>query len=139
MRRTEEYEVNGGHPIAHQFGHPIRSSNKLPLTSVNRNLGSLNDGAHKGTTHVQPRRKSRVKPRDIEELARWLSDRDVAILHSVAEHQFLTVRQVEALHFADHAPVSGRRIARRTLARLRNYRLLGTLERRIGGVKAGSV
>jgi hypothetical protein len=80
-----------------------------------------------------------MKPRDIEELASWLSERDFAILRSVAEHQFLTVRQVEALHFADHAPTSGGRIARRTLARLRTHRLLGTLERRIGGVKAGSV
>ncbi|MGJ6122348.1 replication-relaxation family protein [Mycolicibacterium sp. Y3] len=79
-----------------------------------------------------------MKPRDLHELASWLSERDIAVLQSVAEHQFLTVGHVEALHFATHAPVSGPRIARRTLARLRHYRLLGTLQRRIGGVKAGS-
>lgn len=127
------------YPIAYHFGRPIRSSTEPLLTSVNDNLGSPNDSAHVGTTLVNLRRKQRMTPRDIEELASWLSDRDFAILRSVDEHQFLTVKQVEALHFADHAPISAARTARRTLARLRNYRLLGTLERRIGGVKAGSV
>jgi hypothetical protein len=75
---------------------------------------------------------------DVEELAARLSDRDLAILHSVAEHYFLTARQVEVLHFPDHGPASGPRIARRTLARLRDLRLLGALERHIGGYGRGS-
>ncbi|MFH5232452.1 replication-relaxation family protein [Antrihabitans spumae] len=71
-------------------------------------------------------------------MADRLSDRDWAILRSVQQHQLMTVDQIHALHFADLAPKSGPRIARRTLARLRAMAVLGTLHRRIGGVRAGS-
>lgn len=117
-------QMGGGYPIA----HPPAAGKKPPLTSINRQIGSGNDGAHTGTT----------RSRDIEALASQLSERDWAILRSVAEHQFLTVRQVEVLHFARNAPTSGSRIARRTLARLRRLRLLAALERRTGGLGAGS-
>lgn len=118
---------------------PIASTAKPSLTSTEGTVVSLNDGAHTGTTPPKPRRKQRVKPRDIDELAAWLSERDVAILRSVAAHQFLTVRHIQTLHFADHPPDASGRLARRTLARLRDHRLLGTLQRRIGGIRAGSV
>ena len=134
MKREDQHPVSSAYPT----GHPIASQSKHPLTIGDNDLGSLNDGAHTGTTPTTPRRKQRMKPRDIQELASWLSERDVAVLQSVAEHQFLAVKHIEALHFANHAPISGPRIARRTLARLRHYRLLGTLQRSIGGVKAGS-
>jgi len=134
MSYEGRHRLSSDHPIAHPF-----ASGYIPhLTSVNGHLVAGNDGAHTGTTPARPRRKQRVGPRDIEELESRLSDRDFAILQSVAEHQFLTVRQVEALHFADNAPISGSRIARRTLARLRDFRLLGTMERRVGGVRPGS-
>ena len=71
-------------------------------------------------------------------MADRLSDRDWAILRSVQQHQLMTVDQIHALHFADLAPTSGPRIARRTMARLRDVAILGTLHRRIGGVRAGS-
>lgn len=67
-----------------------------------------------------------------------ISDRDYQILRSIAEHRFLTTHQIHALHFADHTTTSGGRIARRTLARLRSLGLTDILERRIGGVRAGS-
>ena len=44
-----------------------------------------------------------------------LSERDWAILRSVAEHKFLTTRQIADLYFADHAPAACERIARRTV------------------------
>ncbi|MDO3175891.1 replication-relaxation family protein [Mycobacteroides abscessus] len=71
-------------------------------------------------------------------MADRLSDRDRAILRSVDDHQFLTARHIEALHFDAIAATARSRIARRTLARLRELRILGTLERRIGGIRAGS-
>lgn len=123
--------------LGHPAGHPFAAVSKPRSTSANPASGALNDGAQQGTT-ATPRRKRRLMPRDVSELASWLSDRDMAVLQSVADHQFLTVRHVEALHFGDHAPTSGARIARRTMARLRDYRALGTLERRIGGTRAGS-
>lgn len=124
--------TNHGHPA----DHPFAAASPSLLTSTNPPSGVLNDGAQRGTT--PSRRKRRLLPRDVTELASWLSERDMAVLQSVSEHQFLTVRQVEALHFGDHAPTSGARIARRTMARLRDYGALGTLERRIGGLRAGS-
>ncbi|WP_237075736.1 replication-relaxation family protein [Mycobacteroides abscessus] len=67
-----------------------------------------------------------------------MSERDIAILRSVAEHHFMTTSQIQAIHFGNHAPEVGARLARRTLARLRRHRLLAALDRRIGGVRAGS-
>lgn len=134
MSVERENQLNDDHPIA----HPFAGNSKPPLTPADVDLGSLNDGAQLGTTSTPRAGKRRVRAAGIIAIAALLSDRDQAVLRSVDEHQFLTVRQIEALHFADHAPISGSRIARRTLARLRSHRLLGTLERRIGGVRAGS-
>jgi hypothetical protein len=68
-----------------------------------------------------------------------LSERDLVVIHSVQEHRFLTAPQIEMLHFADHStPESGARVCRRVLARLTRERLLSRLQRRVGGVRAGS-
>ncbi len=74
-----------------------------------------------------------------ERLGYDLSERDLDVIRSVAEHRFLTARQLEQLHFASHASgEAGARICRRTLARLTHARLLARLQRRVGGVRAGS-
>lgn len=68
-----------------------------------------------------------------------LSERDLAVINAVAEHRFLTARQVEALLFRDHATqLAAARVCRRVLQRLTERRLLARLKRRIGGVRAGS-
>jgi len=68
-----------------------------------------------------------------------LGERDLVVLSSVARHRFLTGRQIEAFHFSNHASsVTGSRVCRRVLARLVDQRLLVRLERRVGGVRAGS-
>lgn len=132
-QRNGQNRSRQSYPVAHPFAAVVSSR----LASSDPSPGVLNDGAHTGTTPA-PRRKRRLQPRDVAELASWLSDRDMAVLQSVSDHQFLTVRHIEALHFGDHAPTSGSRIARRTMAKLREYGALGTLERRIGGIRAGS-
>src|SRR5918911_237861 len=77
--------------------------------------------------------------RGLAQLRERLSERDLNVLRSVAEHRFLTARQIEALHFADHASdLAGARVCRRVLARLTDERLLARLARRVGGVRAGS-
>lgn len=126
------------HGHAGPIDAPIASSATAPLTSTNIEIGSPNDGAHTGTTPTKPTGKQRIQRRDIEALASRLSERDLAILRSVAEHQFLTMRHIQRLHFNDHPAAASARLARRALARLRDLRLLGTLERRIGGLEAGS-
>src|SRR5438105_7465196 len=77
--------------------------------------------------------------RGLAQLRERLSERDLDVIRSVADHRFLTARQVEALHFAGHATqLAGARVCRRVLARLTDERLLARLQRRVGGVRAGS-
>lgn len=81
----------------------------------------------------------RLGRRGLERLRNRLSDRDLAILRAVEGFRLLTARQIEALHFIDHAtPLTAARSARRVLERLTRDRVLVRLERRIGGVRAGS-
>jgi hypothetical protein len=57
----------------------------------------------------------------------------------VARHRYLTTRQIECFWFHDHATsLSGARVCRRVLRRLHDLHVIAHLERRIGGVRAGS-
>ena len=68
-----------------------------------------------------------------------LSHRELAVLASVNSFRYLSARQIEELHFFDHAtPLTGARTCRRVLERLTRAGVLWRLERRIGGVRAGS-
>ncbi|APE38111.1 hypothetical protein BOX37_07710 [Nocardia mangyaensis] len=55
----------------------------------------------------------------------------------MAEHKFLTIGQIEVLHF-ENAPGSRSRAARRACARLRRLGVLGGLTRSVGGTSGGS-
>lgn len=127
-------EASQGDPVA----VPLGWGGTPTATSANGRIGALNDGAPLGTTARRARPKERVRASDIDTLRIRLSERDFAILRSVAKHHFMTTGQIEAIHFGHHAPEVAARLARRTLARLRRHRLLGALQRRIGGVRAGS-
>lgn len=85
-------------------------------------------------------RTARVGRADLGRLADSLSERDWTVLRSVADHRFLTTGHIEGLYFLDqHASaVSAKRTARRVLQRLCELRVLARLERRVGGVRAGS-
>jgi hypothetical protein len=74
----------------------------------------------------------------VEHILDSLSDRDRAIVEDVARNRVLTAAQLTHLHFLDLSPSSRDRIRRRVLARLVTLDVLATLERRIGGVRAGS-
>jgi hypothetical protein len=70
-----------------------------------------------------------------------LTERDVAIVGQVAQLKFMSARHIETLHFpsSQHASaLTAARACRRVLKRLVRDRLLVRLERRIGGVRAGS-
>lgn len=70
----------------------------------------------------------------VAELHRSLSDKDGAVLATLARVRVATGRQLARTCFAD---VSGRRV-REALASLEQRRLLARLPRPIGGVRAGS-
>lgn len=94
-------------------------------------------GADDGHHRDHPPRLGR---RQLAAIATSLTDRDHAILLSLAELHFLTSRHVERLHFRSPgtSPLAAARASRRALVRLHGLRLVDRLERRIGGVRAGS-
>jgi hypothetical protein len=67
-----------------------------------------------------------------------LSPRDLAVVAALAELKFLTTRQLERWHYLGITPLARARAARRGLERLTALGVLARLERRIGGVRAGS-
>jgi hypothetical protein len=85
------------------------------------------------------RRARRVTGEEIAQIARSVSDRDRAILRSVADYGLLRTTHLQQFHFLDHATTdAAARICRRTLKRLRDHRVIEPIERRIGGFRAGS-
>src|ERR1700682_4602773 len=59
-----------------------------------------NDGAPRGTTTTaQQTKRPYATTADVETIASRLSHRDRAILRSTDDHQYLTTRHIEALHF----------------------------------------
>lgn len=73
-------------------------------------------------------------PSRLAELERGLSKRDRAVLATVARLRLVTGDQLGRLHYVETTA----RQRRRALARLVERRLLVVLDRRVGGVRAGS-
>lgn len=82
---------------------------------------------------------SRLGPIALDLLRKSLTPRESTILSSVAQYRYLTGHQIEQLHFPGHAsPSTANRIRCRVLARMTQAQMLVRLDRRIGGVRAGS-
>lgn len=77
---------------------------------------------------------------DLDTLKDRLTERDYQLLLDVEKYRLLTTKHVQRLHFdaAHPSPSASARACNRTLARLREARVLNALDRRIGGVRAGS-
>lgn len=84
------------------------------------------------------RTPQRVRFAHVEWVADRLSDRDRAILASVYRLRLASGSQLERLHFSHLTTPARARVRRRVLARLVRWRVLVSLDRRIGGVRAGS-
>jgi hypothetical protein len=84
-------------------------------------------------------RNRRVSRRQLDLLSKTLSDRDRAILMSLDSYGLLRTTHLQQLHFTTHStPDAAARICRRVLKRLSEHRLIEPIERRIGGIRAGS-
>jgi hypothetical protein len=81
-----------------------------------------------------------MSPAAVTTLLQRLSERDVTILESLRTYRLLTTILIRRLHFAEgHATIPAASGATmRVLTRLEALRLVVRLERRIGGVRAGS-
>lgn len=75
--------------------------------------------------------------RALDELRHQLATRDEAVIRSVSELRYLSGHQLDRLHYGGEGEASAR-AARRALARLTRLDMLTRLERRVGGVRAGS-
>jgi hypothetical protein len=71
-------------------------------------------------------------------LAERLSERDKEIIRALARVRLLTGKQLERLLFHHHSIQHQSHIRRRVLKRLVDLEIVATLERRVGGVRAGS-
>lgn len=74
----------------------------------------------------------------LAELKRSLSLRDEAIIDSLDRLRVATTKQLARLHFADLTEGSAARQTPQTLRRLADFGVLIHLDRRVGGVRAGS-
>jgi hypothetical protein len=79
-----------------------------------------------------------VTGRRLAQLERSLSTRDRAIVCTLDTLRVATTEQLKRLHFADLTELSAARQAPRVLRRLAAERVVCCLERRLGGVRAGS-
>lgn len=115
--------------------------------------GRLSGRVESSTPHARPtpevptssakesrRRKSvataRVTDASVQRLASKLTDSDRRIIDSLATVRIATGRQLQALHWSDSD--SDKRLARHHLAKLTSLRLVARLDRRVGGIRAGS-
>jgi hypothetical protein len=78
----------------------------------------------------------RLTAAGLERLREELSPRDWAVLHDVDRCRLMAGRQLQLLHVGEGETAA--RAARRLLARLTRLGLLARLDRRIGGLRAGS-
>jgi hypothetical protein len=78
------------------------------------------------------------RPPAVEILEGRLSPRALEVVATLAELRFASARQLERWHFVGATPLARARSARRSLERLTSLGVLARLDRRIGGVRAGS-
>lgn len=84
----------------------------------------------------------RINAESLERLRDRVSPRDLAVIDQVRDLKLMSGAQIQTVHFSidDHATKdSASRACRRVLRRLTNERILVRLERRIGGIRGGSV
>lgn len=125
------------YPFAVPLGYPVASSGAASLLeAVGRLwLRKANDSLpNPGGSTVTARLSLAV----IEARAEQLGRRDRAILLDLARVRVLTGAQATRLHFSDLSPQTRERIRRRVFSRLISLGFIEPLERRIGGVRAGS-
>ncbi len=139
-RRSTPVESDGRLPT--EVAGPERISAPESLTLSSGSALSLAAPPRAPERRAQPNRApelQRTTPARLSRIQRELSQRDLAVLASIDDHRFLTTGQIQALHFLDHATSgASSRICRRVLARLFAGRLIEHLDRRVGGIRAGS-
>ena len=123
-------EISAGGPIAGPIASTVASGNPRPPR-----LHAARTAPTVSATYTPSHRLTTVRLRD---LASRLSSRDHAILWDLHRLRLLPSPAVDVLHFAGLAGSARARVRRRVMNRLTVWGLIAALERRIGGVHAGS-
>jgi hypothetical protein len=110
-----------------------------PLASSNTPENPSTGGASGAEVPMKdPRPVGRVSARLVAETAERLSARDRELLALVARFRVMSGAHLRELFWPEGTPATRARLARRGLARLAELAVLERLQRRVGGVRAGS-
>jgi hypothetical protein len=121
------------------IGSPLGTTPEPANTQVSDRSDEIRETNTSLIASSTPARLGRVGKRRLERLSKLLSERDLLLLRVLAQHRYLTAHHIQLFMFRDHASIdSAARTTRRVLARLERDGLLRALQRRIGGVRAGS-
>lgn len=125
------------------LGYPVASPSPGPSAQVNAPMGS-NKGAD-CLTLPEPVAATttpvRISSTRLARISRELSDRERSVLVTVQACKLVSAGHLQVLHFpveAHATALTAARTCRRTLERLTRLRALTRLQRRIGGLRAGS-
>lgn len=119
-------------------GRLNRSDTNHLVDDKNRPLERDDSYAFQGHTS-ETSQPTRVGPIALQRITSLLTERELAIVSSVDRFGYLTARQIEQLHFREHASQStAARVRRRVLERLAAAQMLVRLDRQIGGIHGGS-
>lgn len=114
-------------PSARLTHSPAPTSDSTPhLTPT---LPLLRSGSHAGGSRQSAHARA---------LLRRLSDRDIDVLVTLGRLRLLTGRHVQRLFLTSASPVTAARRSRAILQRLTDLHAVVRLDRRVGGVRAGS-
>lgn len=80
--------------------------------------------------------RRRISPRQLEQLRAEIAERDLDVLRTIFDFRLISGDQLRRLYFPGGD--SEARAARRALERLHRLRAVTRLDRRIGGIRAGS-
>ncbi len=115
----------------HRANHPVNGSDDV----ATRDDSYVPRDASRTDSTSAPIHVGRIA---LDRLTRLLSDRELAVIRSVAAFRYLTGHQIEQLHFQGHATKdTAARTRRRVLERLATGSFLDQLPRQIGGVRGG--
>lgn len=125
----------GAYPVAYPFALSSNEGSYLQSGVLGARSGDDSLSLVSDTTR-DSKRGGHVSTHDI---CTRLSEREIAVLQDVERFRFMSARQIERLHFFDHAsPLTAARTCRRVLRRLTRDKVVWRLGRRVGGLRAGS-
>lgn len=131
------YTPGTGLPVAIPFGSPPIPPS-AQLYDESRPLRGTNTPATL-SPEIPAKKRHRVDADVLQRISETMPERDREVLEHIARHRYLTTHQIQAFVFTNHSSnESAARTTRHVLQRLERHALLRPLQRRIGGVRAGS-